>query len=354
MSDGETWAVVLAGGTGTRLWPASRPERPKQLLPLGTEGRPLVAEAVERAVRVAGPERVRLVAGRELLSLLRDVLPDLAEEQFMAEPAARGTGPALTWAAHDIHRRDPDAVMVSLHADHRIAPPEAFVDTARHTVRAARKDARLFCIGVRPTRPDTGFGYVHLGAELSERVHEVEEFVEKPGRHWARRYVDSGEYLWNTGLFAWRADDFLEVVRDRAPELTSGLDRLDADDPEGFFERVEPVSVDVAVMERAPEVGVVEATFGWDDLGVWNAVGRALPTDDAGNATVGDADVVEGSGNIVWSEDGRLAVYGVDDLVVVRSGGQTLVTSREKAPELKKLLSAIGGPAPTDEPSDAG
>lgn len=354
MSEGETWAVVLAGGTGTRLWPASRPDRPKQLLPLGTEGRPLVAEAVERAVSVAGRDRVRLVAGRELLSLLRDVLPDLGEEHFMPEPVARGTGPALAWAAHDIHRRDPDAVMVSLHADHRIAPPEAFVETARHTVRAAREGGRLFCIGVRPTRPDTGFGYVHLGAELEERVHEVEEFVEKPGRHWARRYVDSGEYLWNTGLFAWRADDFLRVVRDRAPELTTGLDRLDEDDPAGFFERAEPVSVDVAVMERAPEVGVVEATFQWDDLGVWNAVGRALPSDDAGNATVGDADVVEGSGNIVWSEDGRLAVYGVDDLVVVRSGGQTLVTSRERAPQLKKLLSAIGGPSPTDEPSDAG
>lgn len=354
MSEGETWAVVLAGGTGTRLWPASRPDRPKQLLPLGTEGRPLVAEAVERAAAVAGPDRVRLVAGRELLSLLREVLPDLDEEHFMAEPAARGTGPALTWAAHDIHRRDPDAVMVSLHADHRIAPPEAFVETARHTVRAAREGGRLFCIGVRPTRPDTGFGYVHLGAELSERVHEVEEFVEKPGRHWARRYVDSGEYLWNTGIFAWRADDFLRVVRDRAPELTAGLDRLEEGDPAGFFERVDPVSVDVAVMERAPEVGVVEATFQWDDLGVWNAVGRALPADDAGNAAVGDADVVEGSGNIVWSEDGRVAVYGVDDLVVVRSGGQTLVTSREKAPELKKLLSAIGGPSPTDEPDDAG
>lgn len=341
--DGATWAVVLAGGTGTRLWPASRPDRPKQLLPLGTDGRPLVAEAVERAVRTAGRERVRLVAGRQILSLLREVLPEMEEENFLAEPEARGTGPALTWAAHRIARKDPGAVMLSFHADHRIAPPDAFQETARRTASAARRDERLYCIGARPTRAETGYGYVLMGRELAEGIHEVEEFVEKPNRPWARRYVDSGEYLWNTGLFAWRADDFLEVVRERAPELSPGLDRLDRDpdDARAFFEAVEPVSVDVAVMERAPTVGVVEATFDWDDLGVWNAVARTLARDDHDNAESGDVFALDARDNVVWAEDGRVVLFGVQDLVVVRSGGEVLVTTRDRAPELKRLLDAL-------------
>lgn len=341
--DGATWAVVLAGGTGTRLWPASRPDRPKQLLPLGTDGRPLVAEAVERAVRTAGRERVRLVAGRQILSLLREVLPEMEEENFLAEPEARGTGPALTWAAYRIARQDPGAVMLSFHADHRIAPPDAFQETARRTASAAREGGRLYCIGARPTRAETGYGYVLMGRELAEGIHEVEEFVEKPNRPWARRYVDSGEYLWNTGLFAWRADDFLEVVRERAPELSPGLDRLDRDpdDAPGFFEAVEPVSVDVAVMERAPTVGVVEATFDWDDLGVWNAVARTLDRDEGGNAESGDVFALDARDNVVWAEDGRVVLFGVQDLVVVRSGDEVLVTTRDRAPELKRLLDAL-------------
>lgn len=341
MSGGETWAVVLAGGTGTRLWPASRPDRPKQLLRLGVGGQPLVAGAVDRAIRAAGIDRVRLLARRDLLELLREALPRLDEEHFLAEPAARGTGPALAWAAHEIAREEPDAVMLSLHADHRIGPDDAFDETARRTLDAVRGEKRLFCIGVRPDRPETGYGYVHLGEPLREGVYEVQEFVEKPGRHWARRYVDSGEYLWNSGIFAWRAREFLEVAREQAPELSGALDRLDEGDVEAFFREVTPVSVDVAVMERAREVGVVEATFDWDDLGVWTAVARALPSDEEGNAVVGPADLVDATGNVVWSEDGRLVLFGTEDLVVVRSGGRTLVTTREHAPRLKELLAEL-------------
>lgn len=348
----ETWVVVLAGGTGTRLWPASRPERPKQLLPLGEDRRPLVARAVERAFRVAGRERVRLIANRSLMSLIREAVPELEDRHLLVEPAARGTGPALTWAAHRVARENPDAVMLSFHADHLISPPEAFDRTAERTAAAARGGGRLFCIGVRPTRPETGYGYVLLGPPLDDDVYEVEEFVEKPTRHWARRYVDSGEYLWNTGLFAWRAGDFLEVVRDRAPELAPGLEALDRDDVDDFFETVDPVSVDVAVMERAPSVGVVEADFAWDDLGVWTAVARTIEADAADNALVGDVEAVEARDNMAWSEDGRIVLFGVEGLVVVRSGGQTLVTTREEAPRMKRLLDELASRRAAEEGED--
>ncbi len=337
-------AVVLAGGIGSRFWPASRPERPKQLLPLAAGGVPLVAAAVHRARRLAGPGRVRVVAGRHLLDSLGAALPELEPGAWMAEPEPRGTGPALCWAAHAIAREDPDAVMVSLHADHRIAPEEAFEATLRRAVAAAEVGGRLYCVGVPPDRPETGYGYVHLGSELGEGTFEARAFVEKPDQDRAARYVASGDYLWNTGLFVWRVADFLDVVRDRTPEIASALDRLDAGDVDGYFDAVEPVSVDVGVMERAPAVGVVRATFGWDDLGVWSALLRTLPADEHGNVVVGPGRLVESEGNVLWSEDGRITMFGVQGLVVVRSGGETLVTTVERAPALKRLLAELGEP----------
>lgn len=340
-SERPVYAVVLAGGVGRRFWPASRPERPKQLLPLGSDGEPLVAEAVERAARVAGADRVRLVAGAGMVAAIRELLPRLTDDNFLVEPTARGTGPALAWAARSVQRSSPGAVMVSLHADHRIGPAGAFDATMERAVRAAARGERLFCIGARPDRPETGYGYVRTGDELEEGVFEVREFVEKPSEERAREYLASGEYLWNTGLFAWRVDTFLDVVREETPEIGPALGRLEEGDVEGYFEAVEPVSVDVGVMERAPSVGAVAATFGWDDLGVWPALARALASDEDGNTVVGPAVTVEAGDNVVWSEDGRLVLFGVEGLVVARSGGQTLVTTREHAPRLKRLLSRL-------------
>lgn len=335
------WAVVLAGGAGTRFWPASRTERPKQLLPLGREGRPLVADAVERAMRLAGEERVRIVAGGHLIGPLREALPRTGREHYLVEPRPRGTGPALAWAAHHATRADPDAVMVSLHADHRISPEELFDESVARAVRGARDDERLFCLGIRPDRPETGYGYLRLGPALSDRVFEVEEFVEKPDPERARRYLESGEHLWNTGLFVWRSRVFLDAVREHAPEIGDVIERLDAGDVDGFFDRVGSVSVDVAVLERAERVGAVEAAFEWDDLGVWTSLARAVSPDEGGNTVLGRARAVDARGNIVWSEDGRVTLFGVDDLVVVRSGDETLVTTRERAPALKELLERL-------------
>lgn len=335
------WAVVLAGGIGSRFWPASIPERPKQLLPLGGE-RPLVVDALERAAAVAGTDRVRVVAGGDLLERFRRLLPDLSPGALLAEPAARGTGPALAWAAHHVAGLDPEGVMVAMHADHVIEPLAGFRRTVEIAVAAAGEGGRLYCIGARPDRPETGYGYVRVGRKRSDGVFEVERFVEKPGREQARRYVESGEYLWNTGIFVWRATDLLEAVRRHAPEIASALPRLDAGDVEAYFREVDAISIDVAVMERAGSVGVVEAGFRWDDVGVWSALARTRETDPAGNTVVGPARLVDAEDNIVWSEDGRLTLLGVRGLVVVRSGDETLVMPRDRAAELKELLERAG------------
>lgn len=328
------FAVILAGGVGSRFWPASRPERPKQLLPLGSH-RPLIVDTVERAIQLAGPERTVIVTGDRLVQPFRDVLPQLTSDSFLVEPRPRGTGPALAWAAHEIACRDPEATMVSLHADHVIEPLERFIDTVRLGVAAAG-GGRLFCVGIAPSRPETGYGYVKLGEEIEPGVYEAAEFVEKPPLELARDYLASREYLWNSGIFIWRAVDLLAAVRRHAPEIR--LDLLEAGDVRGFFARSEPTAIDVAVMERTERVGVVAADFRWDDVGGWNALHRTRRPDVDDNVILGPAKVVEGAGNVVWSEDGDVTLFRVRDLVVVHSGGHTFVTTREEAAEMKRVF----------------
>ena len=333
------FAVILAGGVGSRFWPASTPERPKQLLPLGSD-RPLIADTVDRATRIASLDRLLIVTGSGLVDPFRSAVPALEDRNFLIEPAPRGTGPALAWAAVEIRSRDPEAVMVSLHADHVISPEAGFQKTVDAAVSAAA-NGRLYCIGVRPDRPETGYGYVRLGTSSASGVHAVRQFVEKPDAATARAYCDSGEYLWNSGIFVWRPADLLEAIRAVTPELSGALERLEAGDVRGFFETVHPISIDHGVMERAAAVGVVEAEFAWDDVGSWNALARTRTADEHGNAVVGDAYLLDATDNIVWSEDDGITLFGVDGLVVVRSGGKTLITSRGAAPDLKRLVGRL-------------
>ena len=335
-----TFAVVLAGGIGSRFWPASTPDRPKQLLPLGGD-EPLIVETVRRAERLVGREYVRLLTGREFVTPFRRVLPDYPEERFWVEPVARNTGPVLTWAASRIEREAPGAMMISLHADHLISPFEAFAETIERAKCAARERGSLVCLGITPTRAETGYGYVEAGAPVSDGVRTVNRFIEKPELEAARTYLDSGRHLWNTGIFVWRAADFLVAVERWCEEIAPALPALAKDDVEKFFADVRPVSVDIGVLERADNVETATATFEWDDLGTWEAIARTREADSSGNFTSGLVRVIDGSNNIVWSEAGRVVLFGVEDLVVVKSGDETLVMRRDLAPQLKKVLERL-------------
>lgn len=338
-----TFAVVLAGGIGSRFWPASTPERPKQLLALGG-AEPLIVETVRRAEHLVGPENVRLLMGPELLGPFQSVLDDYPDERFWVEPGPRGTGPALAWAAARIERESPGSLMISLHADHLIQPLEAFVETVGRAGEAARSSGSLVCLGISPTRAETGYGYIEAGSETAEGVRSVRQFVEKPDAGTAEAYYSSGCHLWNTGIFVWRAADFLRAIERWCPEISAALPALDTDDADRFYSSVTPISVDVGVLERADNVETAVATFEWDDVGTWEALSRTRDPDGQGNVTTGRVSVVEGSGNIVWSESGRVVMFGVDDLVVVRSGDETLVMRRDLAPDLKKALEQLEEP----------
>lgn len=333
------WAVVLAGGVGSRFWPISTPERPKQLLPLGSD-RPLIVDTVARIIPLVPIPRLRILTGEHLEIPIREALPELARENLLLEPQARGTAPVLAWAAFEIAKDDPDAVMISLHADHVIEPDDAFRSLLAHVGHLAAREDRLFTIGVEPSRPETGYGYIRIGDPLGPGLDafEVETFIEKPDRATAEEYLSRGGFLWNSGIFIWRAATLLSELRRHTPELADLLPLLEAGDVEGFFARAPNLSIDEGLLERSDRVGVARATFRWDDVGAWDAVARTRDSDEGGNVRIGDAYLVDSTGCIAWAEEGSIVVFGADDLVVVRTGGITFVAPRGQTARLKDLL----------------
>ena len=342
-ADPHLWIQILAGGIGSRFWPASTRVRPKQLLPLASE-RPLIVDTVQRARSLVPDDRIRVLAGSHLVEPFRGALPDLPSSSYLVEPQARGTCPVLAWAAWELARLDPDAVLVSLHSDHLIRPLDGFQETLRAAVHLARTEDLLLTVGVEPDRVETGYGHIQLGDSLdapgSADAFRVAAFHEKPDAATARRYMDAG-YLWNTGIFVWKASVFLEEVHRHAPEVAACLPALETGGAEAFFDATPVCVVDTAVMERTDRAATVRAQFAWDDVGSWEALSRTRTPDDDGNVAEGPTAIVEGRGNVVYTESGRVVLFGVDDLVVVQAGGSTLVMPRERAADLKNLLAEL-------------
>ena len=338
------WAVILAGGVGSRFWPLSTPKRPKQLLPLITDA-PLLADTVSRLAELAPAERTLVVTNASLAAAVRALLPQLPGENVIAEPRAAGTGPALAWAAAAIARRGHAGdVMLCVHADWAIGDDAEFRATLARAATAAEREQSLVTVGIVPTRPDPGFGYIEPGDRVKiagvEGARRVARFAEKPNRETAARMVADG-FLWNSGIFVWRAADFLAEVRACSPEVAPSLPLAESGDIAQFFSSVKPISVDEGVLERSSRVLVIPGDFGWDDVGTWAALHRVRKRDASGNATFGDVHLVGASNNVVHAETGSVVLYGVDDLVVVARNGLTLVTTKERASELKQLLDAL-------------
>jgi mannose-1-phosphate guanylyltransferase len=349
--------VVMAGGSGTRFWPLSRARRPKQFLPL-TGGAPLLAETVARLPPLARIDRTFVVCGRAHAAAVRRILPRLPARNLVVEPCARNTAPCVGLAALHVAARDRHGVLAMLPADHHVARPDAF----RAALAAAAKlaaDGLIATIGVRPSRPETGYGYLKVGAPLGEpgdaadgdvgAPAKVERFVEKPDRENAARYLADGGYLWNSGIFAFRADVILEEIRAAMPDLAERLDEIRGALGKATYPRVlarafpacPSESIDYGVMERSTRIAVVPADFGWSDVGSFAALPEVRPADAHGNVTGGDALVLEGRGNVVLAGDRTVAVVGADDLVVVDAGDAVLVCRKERAQEVKRVVDEL-------------
>lgn len=334
------WAVVLAGGVGSRFWPVSTPARPKQLLPLAGP-RPLLEEALQRIRPLVPPERVLVVTSRALVGPVRSALPGLPPENVLGEPRAASTAPALAWGTATAGSRDAEASLISMHADWAVRDEAGFRTTALAALETAERDDVLVTVGALPTRAEIGYGYIVPGELMGPGpARRIRRFVEKPGVEHAALLMSTGA-LWNTGLFAWTARRLMLEIEEHTPELAPGLAALKGGDADSFFAGVRPVSIDVGVYERTGRGAVLAGDFGWDDVGSWAALKRVLAADSSGNVVVGRGHTVDSTGCVVWDEEGSTVVYGMTNAVVVTARGVTFVTTDEKAPELKRLLDQL-------------
>ncbi|HRU07267.1 MAG TPA: mannose-1-phosphate guanylyltransferase [Candidatus Brocadiia bacterium] len=348
------FAVIMAGGAGERFWPLSRQDRPKQLLRLADPNQTLLEQAVRRVAPLIPAERVFVVTGRALREPIRKAGLPLPPENVVAEPCKRNTAGCLVyaaaWALARLGGEADGLTMAVLTADHRIGGDERFARTVGAALEAAEREEALVTIGVRPSRPETGYGYIE--AEGEGAVRPVKRFLEKPDAERAREFAASGRHFWNSGMFFWRVGVFLrELGRARpahaeaARRMAEALKRGDEAGAAAIFERLEDISIDYALMEKARRVLMARADFEWDDVGAWDALERAMPLDKAGNAAVGGPALVDCRGCVVCNAAGpekmAVAALGVEGLVVVVCEDAVLVAPKARAQEVKKVVALL-------------
>lgn len=345
------YAVIMAGGSGTRFWPLSRRKRPKQLLELfGRES--LLEQTVARIRPVIPSDRIYVFTNELVRDEIARRVRAIPKEQIVAEPVGRNTAPTIGLAAHEILWRDPDALMVVLPSDHVIARPAAFRRVLRAGCRVASVEGRSVIVGFKPTRPETGYGYVRRGAPAfhldGHRIFKVEKFTEKPPLEVARRYLASGRYLWNGGMFIWRAATLISNLEQFQPRMTQLLNRIvragGVRDPRTLrrlFPRFEKISIDYALMEKISNLFVVPADVGWSDVGSWEVAYELRPKDTDRNVRPRESLCLDAQGNMIFSREKFVVTLGTRDLVIVETSDALLVCARERSQEVGKAVEEL-------------
>ncbi|HEX2571201.1 MAG TPA: mannose-1-phosphate guanylyltransferase [Polyangia bacterium] len=355
------WIVILAGGGGTRLWPLSRRRRPKQFLPLVGSGETLLGATVRRLAPLAPLERVLVVTAASQADDVLRAVPNLPPDNLIVEPIGRNTAPAIGLAAIDVIDRDPDGVMAVIPSDQFVSDEAGFRDAVMKAVRAAA-EGQVVTIGIRPTRPETGYGYIQRGAPLQKRpgdpqavagpegsaagaLYAVARFVEKPDRQTAERYLAAGDYLWNAGMFFFPARRILAEIQAQLPalgEILEGVGR-DSIDLVARYPSAPAISIDYAVMEGLPGrsgMAVVPGDFGWSDVGSWDALAELRPADAHGNTVLGEAVTIDAHNNVLVG-DRLIAAVGVRDLVIVATDQAVLILPRSRAQDVRQVVSEL-------------
>ncbi len=352
---GQFFAVIPAGGSGTRLWPVSRAGRPKFLLPLPGP-RTMIQATVDRLAAIVRPENVLIVTGVAHVDEVHQQLPELSVQQMIAEPMPRGSGPAIGLGAAIALARDPEAIVGSFAADHVVTDVERFEQAIRAAIEVARQ-GYLVTIGIQPSYPETGYGYIHAGRSIGTyeglEVCEVDRFKEKPDAETAADYVASGKYLWNASMFIWKARTLLDEMRCHLPDLADALERIaaDWDTPrqqetlEAIWPTVEDVTIDHGILEHSTRVAVVPATFGWTDLGDWHGLGTisAGSGSEAGENLAINAELLarDAHGSFVFGQGRLVALLGLENVVVIDTDDALLICDRSRTQEVKQIVEEL-------------
>lgn len=339
----EMQALILAGGSGTRFWPLSRKSRPKQLLALEGETS-LLRQTVERLRPLVPPESVWICTTRALAEAVRADVPEVPPEQVLLEPQGRNTAPAIGWSVRSMPAAARDGVVLVLPSDHRVGDPEGFRGALARAAAAIEREDRVMTLGVTPRWAETGYGYLELEPGTGpDAVRRVRRFVEKPDPETAERFFRSGDYLWNAGIFLFRGSTLLDILGRLQPELAQGLEEIAAapERLDELYAKLPSDSIDYAVMEKLEGIATLPLDCGWSDLGSWAALDEVLARDGSGNTGRGDRLAIEARDNLLFADEGTIAVVGVEGLVVVRTGDTVLVCPKERSQEVKKIVSEL-------------
>ncbi|MCL5669735.1 MAG: sugar phosphate nucleotidyltransferase [Acidobacteria bacterium] len=348
---GHLYVVVMAGGSGTRFWPLSRRKTPKQLLNI-FGGTTLLEQTVQRVAGIVPPERIYIYTNSLVWPQIVRLLPKIPKRQIISEPAQRNTAPTIGLAAHEVLRRDPEGIMAVLPADHVIRKPGAFRTALKAGCRWAATEGRSVVLGIQPTRAETGYGYIRLAEREKrigrEKVFRVETFREKPALAVARRYIASKRYLWNAGMFVWRASTLLSNLRRHQPAMAAGLEGIAAaggiDNQRALkqlFPRLDKISIDYALMEKIDDVFAVAADIGWSDVGSWAVAYDLSGKDRDGNVRPENSLFLDSKGNMVVGDRKYFVAIGVENLVIVETVDALLVCAREQSQKVGKAVQEV-------------
>lgn len=341
-------AVIMAGGRGERFWPKSRNSRPKQFLSLTSDGETMIQKTVRRLSPLVDSEDIFIVTNAAYTELVKEQLPDVPAENILAEPCARNTAPCIAFAAAVISRKYDDAVMLVLPSDHLIGYENIYIKTLKKAVSVSLEGENLVTIGITPTYPETGYGYINFGSEAGD-AYEVERFVEKPDLQTAKKYLASGKYLWNSGMFVWKVSSIMANLKKFMPDIYEGALRIgESFGTEAYTETLvreftafTSESVDFGIMEKADNIFTIPGSFGWDDVGSWLAVERINEVDDDKNYIEGDVISVGSERATICGGKRLIAAIGVEDIIIVDTDDAVLVCSKNSTQDVKKVLAQL-------------
>lgn len=348
-----TSVVIMAGGKGERFWPKSRINLPKQFLSLTDDGKSMIQHTVERVKNLVDIENIYVVTNEMYKNLVSEHIPDIPEANIIIEPAAKNTAPCIGLAAVHIAKKDTNSKMIILPSDHLIKFNEIFIDTLKTALDVVEKGDNLATIGITPNYPETGYGYINFtkgeSFKDSTNIYEVLRFVEKPNLEKAKEYLTSGQYLWNSGMFVWKASTILKNFKEYLPEIYEGLQKIGKSINTGKYEEVlkkeflnlPSESIDYGIMEKAKNIYVIPGNFGWDDVGSWLSLERINKTNQDGNVITGNVISIKTKNTIIQGSDKLIATIGLEDIVVVDTDDVTLICHKNNTQEVKEVINNL-------------